>query len=64
MNTSCLAKLGWNFKRRSNSIWASLMKNKYLSRRIESGSLIDKPFDSYLWKAIEDMCLKIDSLYF
>lgn len=40
------------------------MKNKYLSKRIESGSLIAKPFYSYLWKDIMDMHPKIDNLSF
>ncbi|KAI5434240.1 hypothetical protein KIW84_021201 [Lathyrus oleraceus] len=35
------------------------MKNKYLLRRTVSGRIIAKPSDSYLWKAIVEMCPKI-----
>ncbi|KAI5438806.1 hypothetical protein KIW84_024508 [Lathyrus oleraceus] len=64
MNKACLAKLGWTFKTKNSSLWASLMTSKYLSRRFVSGNLISKPCDSYRWKSIVEMHPKLYSLSF
>lgn len=61
MNKACLAKLGWTFKTRTSSLWASLMTSKYLSRRFVSGNLISKPCDSYLWKSMVELRPKLYS---
>lgn len=39
-----------------------LMKSKYASKRIVSGSLIVKPDDSCIWKMIVDLSPNLDSM--
>lgn len=62
MNKVCLDKLGWNLKTKDHLLWSRLMKSKYTARYLESGDLIDKPFDSCIWKSIMDLHPKLDEL--
>lgn len=64
MNKACHAKLGWSFKTRNSSIWSSLMKTKYIYKRLVTSSLSTKPSDYHLWKSIVGICPKLDSLAF
>lgn len=62
MNKACLAKLGWKLKTNNTSLWCRLMKSKYISRYLNSGSFIAKASDSYMWKMIVDLRPKLDSM--
>ncbi|PNX54418.1 hypothetical protein L195_g048037, partial [Trifolium pratense] len=44
--------MGWEMKVGQQSLWSSVMKDKYGRGRFEQGNIIAKPTDSFIWKGI------------
>ena len=55
MNKACLMKLGWQLRNEGSCLWCPVMKGKYIRNVSMDSSLIEKNYDSALWKALANL---------